>query len=363
MKKIALLAWIGIAIFIFSCGEGVIPSATEPLIELQAKYVTARPQLNGIGDDPVWQESRPFIVHFDASETGGKELNITFKAIWWKEWSQEGTGWSDKAYLGLLVSWPDDDKNIDKYAWHYNPADSTWQRSREQSDWLYFRWPTTSDYDDVWIWDAALTNPLGYAEDAYIETIVLPDSTRNAQLWIDGLNFFNDTATERNTYDINYNDNFTPRDSSDDKPKYAWKEDIKVNPPSLPRIYSTVEDRNHFLMADEADFLKYTPYAEPTEPVMIPGYVLEDPIDHPADVLAAGTWSDGEWTVEIVRPASTNESNDISLNPSDRWFSQPFYIWVGDNEKSPIETGIEDIKYLLKPVILNFEYVVSNTQR
>ncbi len=358
MKKLYVLLLLSIGIFLFSCGNGEIPSATGQLVELQAKYVTSRPQLDGLANDPVWEDTMPFIVHFDADETNGKEFNLTLRAIWWNDWAMSGSsGWGEKAYFAILATWPDDDKSIDKYVWKYNPADSTWTRSREQSDWLLFRWPSISAYNDVWYWDAALTNPLGYAEDAYVETVTLPDSTVKQRLWIDGLNFYNDTATERNTYDLNYDDNFTPRDSSDDKPKYAWKEDITTTPPSLPRIFSADEDRYHFLLRNEADFLKYTPYAEPTEAVTVPGYVLEDPVDHSADILAAGTWSNGQWTVEIVRAASTDESNDIVLNPNDRWFNQVIYVWVGNNEKSPIETGIEDTKFITKSIVLNFEYV------
>ena len=356
MKQSLLLLISTTIALLFACGDGKIPTATEPLQELHAAYVTSRPYVDGSGSEQVWQNSRPFIVHIEKGQNGEESFNINFKAIWWKEWAKGATTWEEKAFLALLVTWPDDNKNIDKNAWLYDPTNSRWSKSQNQSDWLLFRWYSLSELSDLWYWDAAITNPLGYAEDQYLQTMLMSDSTAKSIIWIDGLNYNNDTAMEQNTWDLNYDDNLTPRDSSDDKPKWAWK----VATPSMPRVVTSEEERTHFLLSSDIDFLRNTPYAKPTTAVTVPGYALEEPKDEPADIMAAGKWANGEWTVELVRAAATPQSNDVAFTPNDRWFAQLFYVFVGDDEKSPLDLGSSSIGLPMNRIVLSFEFVASS---
>jgi len=355
MKQYLLLLISTISALLFACGDGKIPTATEPLQELHAAYVTGRPVVDGSGNEQVWQNSRPFIVHIEKGEAPKVEFNVTFKAIWWKEWAKGATAWEEKAFLALLANWPDDDKNIDKNAWSFDPASSHWSRTNQKSDWLLLRWFSLSELSDLWYWDAAITNPLGYAEDQYLQSMLMSDSTTKSIIWIDGLNFNNDTATEQNTWDLNYDDNLTPRDSSDDKPKWAWK----VATPSLPRVVTSEEERHHFLLSGDIDFLRNTPYAKPTAAVTIPGYALEEPKDEPADIMAAGKWANGEWTLELVRAAATPYANDVAFDYKDRWFAQVFYVYVGDDEKSPLDLGSSSISLFMNRIVLSLEFVAS----
>jgi hypothetical protein len=348
--------------FLLACGTGEIPSATEPLIELEAAYVTSRPLLDGCGDDNVWQNAEPYILHVE--ETGGDGgFNIILKAIWWKEWTKGTTEWSDKAFLALLVNWPDDDKNIDKMMWTYTPQDSHWTMSENMSDWLVIQWYSAGNFIDLWYWDAALTNPLGYAEDQYLEVVQLTDSTYDVGLLIDGLNSRNDTQDQQNTYDLNYDDNLTPDDPSDDHPKWAWRADPDSIAPSLPRIVSNQNERWNFLLWNEAEILKNTPYANPIKSVTVPGFVLEEPKDQPADIMAAGSWDEEAktWTVELARTSATDQVYDIGFTVDDRWFRQSFYLTVGDNIRSPLEMELaaetETPLVALYSVVLTFEFV------
>jgi len=242
-----------------------------------------------------------------------------------------------------------------KNAWSFDPASSHWSRTNQKSDWLLLRWYSLSELSDLWYWDAAITNPLGYAEDQYLQSMLMSDSTTKSIIWIDGLNFNNDTATEQNTWDLNYDDNLTPRDSSDDKPKWAWK----VATPSLPRVVTSEEERHHFLLSGDIDFLRNTPYAKPTAAVTIPGYALEEPKDEPADIMAAGKWANGEWTLELVRAAATPYANDVAFDYKDRWFAQVFYVYVGDDEKSPLDLGSSSISLFMNRIVLSLEFIAS----
>ena len=344
--------------FLFGCGSGEIPTATEPLIELEAAYVTSRPTLDGRADDAVWQEAEPYIIHVEETETG-KGFNIELKAIWWNEWTKSESEWADKPFFSLLVNWPDDDKNIDKMMWTYDPEDSTWTMSDEMSDWMVIQWFSAGDLMDLWFWDAALTNPLGYAEDQYIEVFQLSNTTYDINLRIDGLNYFNDTEDQNNTWDFNYHDNLTPDDPNDDHPMWAWRVDPDSIPPSLPRMVTSESERRSFLLRPEAEALRYSSYANPSKSVTVPGFVLEEPKDHPADIMAAGKWDEETkmWTVELARTSATDQGNDVGFNPDDRYFRQPFYLTVGDNSMTPLESGTETAIAALYSVVLTFEFV------
>jgi len=251
-------------IIFLSCEKGEIIEAVDPVVELHAVYVTSEPIIDGYGDDDVWQQTKPFTVHvFDNPEQGESlnlqsGFNVTLKAIWWKNWMMGSEQWIERPFLSILLTWPDDEKNITNSMWQYNPVDTTWKLTQTGSDWLLFAWDMASNYTDIWFWDAALTNPLGFAEDEYIEYIAL-DSTSYVGIFnIDGANYLNDFGEYKNSWDLNYNNNFTPRDSTDDFPKMAWAFDIDSIAPSMPRFYSSENEKYSFLLAQDADLLKNT---------------------------------------------------------------------------------------------------------
>ena len=359
MRAFLPLILYTIIIFFLACSDGTIPTATEPLVELKATYVTQRPVLDGHATEAIWEGSRPFYVHVEPRDGVGKEYNIEFKAIWWKEWAQIGGEWDERAYLGMVISWPDEQKDTEKNQWLYSADQERWVRSDKQSDWLIMQWYGTSEYNDIWYWDAALTNPLGYAEDEYM-LISNIDSVITASLWIDGLNYLNDTKSEQNTWDLNYDDNLTPRDSTDDKPLWAWKNNVAEMELTKPRIPSD-DPLNTWLFKKDADFLKNTPYSAADASTAIPGYALEEPTSDAADIMAAGRWQDGLWTVELVRVASTSNASDVAFSPDDRYYQQPFFVAIGDNEKTPIESANSSIRISFNTVVLSFEYLAPST--
>jgi hypothetical protein len=359
MKIFFILIFSFGLVLTFSCSDGTIPTATEPLVELKATYVTQRPVLDGLTDESIWQSSKPFFVHVGPVDGVGKEYNIVFKAIWWKEWAQIAGEWDDRAYLGMTISWPDEQKDTEKYQWSYSADQEKWIRSNKQSDWLLLQWYSNSEYNDIWYWDSALTNPLGYAEDEYM-LISNIDSVISASLWIDGLNYLNDTADEQNTWDLNYDDNLTPRDSTDDRPLWAWQNKVEDMELTRPRIQSN-DPLNNWLFKKDSDFLKNTPYLQADATTRIPGFALEEPVSDAADIMAAGRWKDGMWTVELVRVAATLNPNDVAFSPDDRYYQQPFFIAVGDNAKNPVESANSSVILSQNAVVLSFEYLAPGS--
>ncbi|MBN2091534.1 hypothetical protein JW964_18115 [candidate division KSB1 bacterium] len=343
-------------LLILACGEGNIPTAVDPLVELQATFIIGRPVVDGVLDDTYWQKAFPYLIHIGERDPKTGQIiggyNVEMKALWWREWSL-GAVWGEQPYIAISLTWPDDDKNIDKRMWHFNPMDSTWNRDHNSSDGFTIFWNSQSSITDIWTWDAALTNPVGYMEDQYLEFFDLNDSTRIAQFNIDGLRFLNDISDQNNCWDLNYNDNLTPRDSTDDFPMKIWRDDPRVVLPGLPRIFSEDNERNQYLLSQDAEFMvnAYTaPFALLEKSITVPSYVLEDPLNSSGDIMAAGQWKDGFWTVELVRACKTKDENDVTFNPNERYSNYYFWLFMADQAEIVINT-------IGSPISLTFEFV------
>ena len=57
-----LMVLILLLIMILACGEGTIPTAVDPLIELQAAYVKDRPVIDGVTDEVLWEQTKSYLV-------------------------------------------------------------------------------------------------------------------------------------------------------------------------------------------------------------------------------------------------------------------------------------------------------------
>lgn len=363
MRKYIYVFFI-ISLAFIACSEGTIPTAVEPLVELQAKYVTSRPAIDGVLDEAHWEEAASYLVHIGQVDPKTGQIvggyNVEMKAIWWKEWGYNQV-WSEQSYVSVSLRWPDEDKNLDKDFWQYNSTDTTWTRTNTGSDWFLVSW-----YSDMWYWDAALTNPVGYMEDQFIESFQINDSVDVYQFNVDGLRFLNDIESQNNCWDLNYNDNMTPRDSTDDFPMKIWRNDPNSVAPVLPRVFSAELERQQFLLNEDAEFMVNaytTPYKSLSEPITVPGYILEDPLNSSGDIMAAGKWENGYWTVELARPCKTADENDMSFNPDSRYTSYYFSLIVGNNSHSPLRERTLDkeaerqILQLDNFVRLTFEFI------
>jgi hypothetical protein len=370
MQKYILLFTVSL-IFLLACSEGSIPTAVDPLIELQAAYVTYRPEVDGILDEALWDESSPYQVRIGEVDPKTGQIiggyNVEMKALWWREWNLVGK-WTEVPYVAISLTWPDDDKNLDKNVWQFNPTDSRWTLNRSGSDWIHLIWGSTTQFSDLWYWDAATTNPLGYMEDEYLETFEINDSTEVYQFNIDGLRFLNDIADQNNCWDLNYNDNHTPRDSTDDFPMKIWKADPAIVPPTLPRVFSETSERSQLLLQEDAEFMlnaTTAPFRKLTDPISVPGYVLEDPQNASADIYVAGRYENGFWTIELIRPCITADDGDVSFNPNSRYSSNYFSLIIGDNSHTPFTemnlstAALQTFSQAINSVRLNFEFVVS----
>ena len=102
-----------------------------------------------------------------------------------------------------------------------------------------------------------------------------------------------------------------------------------------------------------------TPYQNPDNGAVVPGFALEEPMATPGDILAAGRWDNGIWTVELLRVASTDDNRDVAFFPDERYFQQPFLIAIGNNSKTPLES--QNVPYLISNYVVNlsFEFLAT----
>ena len=103
-------ALIAIAGFILlACGSGEIPMPTDPVIDLEARYDGSHPRLDGRSDDAVWAKANPFYVHVEQGSGADRvEFNITFKAVWWKEWAVGNVEWEKTGETFFKLTIPQD---------------------------------------------------------------------------------------------------------------------------------------------------------------------------------------------------------------------------------------------------------------
>jgi len=71
--------------------------------------------------------------------------------------------------------------------------------------------------------------------------------------------------------------------------------------------------------------------------VSIPGYILEDPIGPSTDIVAVGRYENGYWTLELMRPAATEDAEDMGFVPTSRYSVYYFDLLVGNKASSPLE--------------------------
>ena len=364
-KKIFLYLPLAALVLTIGCGDGELPTAVQQPQEVHSLFTSTPPVIDGRDDDAAWQRATPYKVFLNNTRGGSNlpddGLLIEFSSTWWKV-SVVDTAAGDTSeviYVGLLATWEDNDKNLQRRMWQFDPTNAEWKQTNTGSDWLVLVWIGAARNTDIWYWDAATTNPMGYFDDMVLEGITVVDEVEPLLLRIDDLNYFNDTPDNRNTWDENYDDNLTPGDPSDDHPKFAWNFDPATVPPSLPPVFSDNNEAGLFLLASEADLLRNSPIAGKNEAVEVPGFVLEQPMGGAADVRAYGRYENGRWTLEFYRRATGSNTSDVVLNPEARFFSQLFAVAIGDNTLSPFDRDADPVT-VSDATQLTFEFIFED---
>lgn len=264
------------------------------------------PTIDGKDGDAAWGEASEVSLSLPVQKGGGPS-KATVKAAY------------DENNIYLLVKWqdPTGTENISKSRLSYSAGDSSWKKSKENEDRVFFlfninatdfdagcavychvgnpAWDRTHDSRmgtnhpgesiDVWHWKATRTNPMGHADDKH-----WVDLTSANEIVYEGENVLKTRLADSGS-------GFDSGNSKDGLPKYMHKNDPGA---SVDFLF-------------EADAVAFNPKANWSDGDTIPGYIAKAGTGSEADVIAKSSYSGGTWLVEFQRSLITNNPDDVQF--------------------------------------------------
>lgn len=222
-----------------------------------------------------------------------KKLEVKVKAVYTKGGN-----------ISILLSWPDNDQSMTKEAWKF--SNGKWGRQKGDDDKVALNWEikriknfatkgcavvchseakntedwkyhteTATERGDMWVWRAYTSNPLGYAEDGYVD-----DDARKS-----------DPGTGK-----------AKKNEASDKKKPKFMQ----NPSRKPSVPG-------FLL--EGETVEIKDYSKFKNGDVVPSWILSRFSGSMADVKAKAKWANGRWTVMLQRRLETSDrENDVQFD-------------------------------------------------
>ncbi|MFN3479601.1 MAG: ethylbenzene dehydrogenase-related protein [Thermodesulfovibrionales bacterium] len=245
---------------------------------------------------PEWASAKETTIVNEGASGGPfekKKLEVKVKAVYTKGGN-----------ISLLLSWPDSEQSITKEAWKFSKG--KWEKQKGDEDKVAINWEikriknfatkgcavvchseakntedwkyhteTATERGDMWIWRAYTSNPLGHAEDGYVD-----DDSRKA-----------DAGTGK-----------AKKNEAADKKKPKYMQD-PAKKPTLPG----------FLIDGETVEIK--DYSKFKEGDVVPSWILSKFSGSMADITAKANWANGRWTVMLQRKLETSDKeNDVQFD-------------------------------------------------
>lgn len=244
-------------------------------VEIVALKVETEPEIDGRGDDLVWSRATPITLRLKG---GSGEIPLMLRAI------------RTEDRIFFLVEWPDPTEDRAHRPWIWDEKSQRYHEGEALEDALVFRFETgcrwvpeldagLENESDVWIWRAARTDPVGYADDMWLILMEVPSPSRDYR------------GSKR-----------LPVSSPDPR----WR--LRVNRDgSLDYTLEQPEPEmwyTHYGDLGTPSFRRQDPPAK-YEGDMVLQFVPEVPTGSASDVKAKGVWEKGRWTVELGRTLKT----------------------------------------------------------
>lgn len=259
------------------------------------------PTLDGVDEGAPWGTAST--VNLIPYNNGGGPSTATLKSAY------------DDTYLYILVKWtdPTNSESINKKMWTYDSTLGTWSQSGDE-DRVYFFWNINAiDFPsggcfvlchgdgmrtnqpnqtvDEWHWKAARGNPVGYADDKYVDNTL---DTLDVEAGHHG-----DAGSST------YSDN----KASDRPASMANSGEPGANATFLYQAGTLFDPFNVIsTLADTSVAFDSTLAWQNGS--KIAGYILKNPTASRANVETAGKYSGGVWTVEFRRLLNTGNTDD-----------------------------------------------------
>jgi hypothetical protein len=264
------------------------------------------PVLDGVDEGSPWGTAST--VSLAPINSGGGPSSATLKAAY------------DDTYLYFLVQWtdPTGTNSVNKKMWTYDSTGGgDWSQDGDE-DRVYFFWDiNSSDFAsggcavfchidgmrtnapgetiDEWHWKATRGNPVGYADDKWVDDTI---DTLDIEA---GHHGDNGTST--------YSDNKT----SGEPTFMAANGEPGANAVHLYQSGTNFDPYNVISTSSDS--------TAPIDTTLgwqngntLPGYILRNPAGSRANVQTAGKYSGGVWTVEFRRLLDTSNSDDALFN-------------------------------------------------
>jgi len=237
-------------------GSSLLPAQSAQ--SLLVTKVNEAPDINGDGNDKVWESAETSIIKDTRSE-----VDVTLKAVYSKD------------MIFFLVRYPDPIEDRLHKPWVWDMEIEAYQLGPQREDTFAFKWNMGSkeldisnfsdeDYTaDVWYWKANRTDPAGYSDDKL--HVLSSEAGKKATTMI--------SKTGKTRYLMRLGDSGTPA------------------------------QKKRILTSYQGDVL--------------PQYESIKPDGSRADVRAIGKWENGYWTIEFARKLNTGHSDDLQFEPQD----------------------------------------------
>lgn len=247
-------------------------------------------------NSPEWASAKETTIINEGASGGPfekKKLEVKVKAVYTKGGN-----------ISVLISWPDSDQSVTKEAWKF--SNGKWERQKGDEDKVAFNWEikriknfatkgcavvchseaknqedwkyhteTATERGDMWIWKAYSTNPLGYAEDGYVD-----DDARKA-----------DSGTGK-----------ARKNEAADKKKPKFMQD--------PAKKATLPG---YLL--DGEIVEIKDYSKFKNGDIVPSWILSKFSGSMSDVKANAKWANGRWTVMLQRKLETGDrENDVQFD-------------------------------------------------
>ena len=309
--------------------------------EITSAKVDQAPKIDGNADDDAWKKAKEKTVEAeDGPEISIRSVHtdkeIFFLFVWedkddsfsQKMWEYDGSKWGLKQEVRFEgeEGWEaDSDRMV--FQWVINESIPAFMEkgckkichSPEKEDKMYT--DTASERMDIWHWNSSTTNPLGYADDQYLD---------------------NQNLTKAKEKDKNKRINIAHR--SDDGGRGTW-EYQRNDAGGKPKFISSKKGSNFIIAGSSSPFS-----GSPKKGDLVPGYVLSKPKGSRGDIAAKGIYiaDDFLWTLEMKRSLVTSDKkNDVQFDDLKKHYYFGLAVW--DNDELYNHTRVK------KPMKLEFK--------
>ncbi len=285
------------------------------------------PLIDGKSDDETWLQSPILEVPIE------KGPIVKVQAVY------------DEKNIYFLLRWADEEANREKDLWHFDGK--KWERKGEE-DRLAMMWNidnsildfnihacgitchdtdknkqlhkmyTNADVEfaDLWDWGASTSNPLGFAEDRYLDNQKFESKTGQRDI----LSSFIGLSVSVSKGGIHQDSSPDPgsEDNTNDRntrPIYMF------DPSKAGPSESLLTNENSMLIEDYSIFKKGQ---------IIPGHIVRPLTGSRGDIRARGRHKNGMWTLELKRALNTGNTDDVQFSLAKSYY---FGIAVFNNTR------------------------------